>query len=292
MEGRNGTILASCMCAIESPSTETASMPKIRSNLDTILFRGLAMLVIALVSHPAAAIVIRHDRDDARYVALGARFPAAVTVLPDGSGVLIAPDWVLTAGHVARGVASRSPRVEIDGREHEVKRIFVHPKWREMGPHDVGLLQLGAPAQRVTPVELYTGDDEVGQEVTFVGRGDTGTGLTGPQAMDGKKRGATNTVESADEDWIFFNFDEGDDATDLEGVSGPGDSGGPALVTREGRVYTVGVSVFADGRGKGPGRYGVLEGYTRVSTHREWIESIVSGESTDGEVDLPTRPPP
>ena len=72
-------------------------MPKIRTSLSTILFRGLATLIIALVLHPAGAIVTRHDRDDARYVALGARFPAAVTVLPDGSGVLIAPNWVLTA---------------------------------------------------------------------------------------------------------------------------------------------------------------------------------------------------
>jgi hypothetical protein len=271
---------------MESSSEETAPMPKIRTSLYTILFRGLATLIIALVSHPASAIVTRHDRDDARYVALGAQFPAAVTVLPDGSGVLIAPNWVLTAGHVARGVAKRSPRVEIDGREHEVARVFVHPKWQEMGPHDVGLLQLTSLAQRVTPAELYTADDEVGQVVTFVGRGDTGTGLTGPQTADGKKRGATNRVESADDDWIIFNFDEGDDATDLEGVSGPGDSGGPALLIREGKVYTLGVSVFSDGRGKGPGRYGVLEGYTRVSTHRGWIESIVSGKSGDGEVDM------
>jgi len=202
-------------------------MPKSRSNLYTILFRGLAMFVIPLVAHPAAAIVTRHDRDDARYLELGAGFSAAVSVLPDGSGVMIAPDWVLTAGPVVRGVAGQSPRVEADGREYEVTRMFVHPEWSDMGSHDVGLLQLEQPAQGVTPVGLYTGDDEVGQQVTFVGRGDTGTGLTGPEVMDGKKRGATNIVDSADDDWVFFDFDQGDDATDLEGVSGPGDSGGP-----------------------------------------------------------------
>ncbi|MDH3628019.1 MAG: trypsin-like serine protease [Acidobacteriota bacterium] len=259
-------------------------MTKTGSTRSTIMFRGLAALIIVLLSHPTAAIVIRHDRDDARYVELGERFPAAVSVLPDGAGVLIAPDWVLTAGHVARGVSRRSPRVRIDGREYEVARIFVHPNWREMGPHDVGVLKLASPVQRVTPAKLYPHDDEVGQVVTFVGRGDTGTGLTGPKAMDGKKRGATNTIVSVDDDWILFNFDEGEAATDLEGVSGPGDSGGPALVMRDGALYTVGISVFSDGRGKGPGRYGVREGYTRVSTHRKWIESIVSGRSTEGEV--------
>ncbi len=261
-------------------------MPKSPSVLNSTPVRSLTFVLVVLLAHPAVAIVTRHDRDEARYVELGARFPAAVTVLPDGSGVLIAPDWVLTAGHVARGVSGRSPRAEIDGREYEVARIFVHPKWRDMGPHDVGLMQLKQPAQDVTPAVLYAGDDEVGQVVTFVGRGDTGTGLTGPRSADGKKRGATNTVDSVDDDWIFFDFDEGDEATDLEGVSGPGDSGGPALLAKDGKLYTLGVSVFSDGRGKGPGRYGVLEGYTRVSTHREWIESIVSGKSADGEVAL------
>jgi hypothetical protein len=198
--------------------------------------------------------------------------------------VLIAPDWVLTAAHVVRGAASRSPRVAIGGREHEVARAFVHPEWTDMGPHDVGLFQLEEPVQGVTPVGLYAGKDEVGQVVTFVGGGDTGTGLTGAQAMDGMKRGATNTVDSADDDWIFFTFDDGEGATDLEGVSGPGDSGGPALVTRDGRLQTVGVSVFSEGDGKGPGHYGVREVYARVSTHRDWIESVVAGRSTDVEV--------
>ena len=150
-----------------------------------------------------------------------------------------------------------------------------------MEPHDIALLQLKSQASGVTPVALYEGSDEVGQVVTFVGRGDIGTGLTGSKPTDGKKRGATNTITSVDDDWIFFNFDRGDDATDLEGVSGPGDSGGPALVTRDGKTYTLGVSVFSNGT---PGHYGVQEIYTRVSTHRDGIESVISGKNTDGEI--------
>lgn len=157
-------------------------MSRIQKSLPSNFLRFWTVLTIALLAHPTMAIVIRDDREEARYVALGDRLPAAVSVLPDGSGASVAADWVLTAGHVS-------------------------------------------------PVELYSGDDEVGQMVTFVGRGGTGTGLTGPQVADGRKRGATNRVESADE------------ATELEG-------------------------------------------YTRVSTHREWIESIVSGRSVDGEVDM------
>ena len=233
------------------------------------------ILALVLAVTPASAIVIRHDRDDARYVELGRQFPAAAAVLPDGMGVLVSPSWVLTAAHVGSSVAKRSPRVEVGGKQYEVVRVVVHPDWREMGPHDLALLELGRPVEGVTPAALYDRDDEQGQVVTFVGRGDTGTGKTGPTAADGKLRGATNVVVSADADWLLFSFDEGAQATELEGVSGPGDSGGPALVVRDGRTYTLGVSVFGDGQGKGPGRYGAREGYTRVSTHRPWIESVL-----------------
>ena len=238
-------------------------------------------LLVVLSVLPVDAIVVRHDRDDQAYLDLGKRYPEAVSVLPDGSGVLIAPQWVLTAAHVARGVSNRNPRVEISGREIDVSWVVLHPEWKDMGPHDIALLKLEQPVTDVKPAQLYAGDDEVGKIVTFVGRGDFGTGLTGPKTMDRKKRGATNRVDNADRDWLYFTFDEGEAATELEGVSGPGDSGGPALLAIDDTTYTLGVSVFADGKGKGPGRYGVLEGYTRVSTHRRWIEKALAGKLQD-----------
>jgi len=251
----------------------------------------LLLSLVLLVPPPVEAIVIRHDRDDGRYIELGERFPAAASVLPDGSGVLIAPQWVLTAAHVARGVARRSPRVEVAGKEYKVAQIFVHPEWSDMGPHDIALFKLEKPVKGVQPVELYRRDDEAGKQITFVGRGDTGNGLTGPQDQDKKKRGATNTIDETDADWIFFTFNKSDEATDLEGVSGPGDSGGPALLALNDKLYTLGVSVFSDGDG-GPGRYGIREIYTRVSTHLDWIDSTVSGKNKTNEsaTELPDSP--
>lgn len=238
--------------------------------------RSLLTLLVAVLASPAAAIVVRHDRDDARYREMAERFPQAVAIRPDGAGVIVGDRWVLTAAHVARGISRREARVVVGDREIPVKRFHLHPEWTSM-PHDVALLELAEPVGDVTPVKLYRSQDEVGQTVTFVGCGDTGDGRSGPVKADGIKRAATNVVERADDDWIYFTFDEGDAATDLEGVSGPGDSGGPALVVRDGDVFTLGVSVFADGKGKGPGRYGVLEGYTRVSTHAAWIDSVIGG---------------
>jgi hypothetical protein len=252
---------------------ETVMIPPI------LRFLSTGLIATFLMVSSAQAIVIRHDRDDARYQELGAGFPAVARIIPDGTGVLVTPEFVLTAAHVARVVAGQSPRVEIQGREFAVERIFIHPEWNS-GPHDIALFRLHKPVKGVTPARLYRDADETGQTITFVGYGDHGTGLTGPKTMDGIKRGATNVIDEADDDWLFFSFDKPSDGTDLEGVSGPGDSGGPALLTRDGKVYTVGVSVFADGDG-GPGLYGIREGYTRVSTHLDWIESILSGKNPD-----------
>ena len=242
---------------------------------------GILIIIAAvlLLMAPSSAIVVRHDKDEKLYRELGSTYPAAVSILPDGSGVLVGSDWVLTAAHVARGVSGRNPRVEANGGEYDVARIYIHPEWTH-GPHDIALMKLKRPVDGIDPVKLYDGTDEVGMEVTFVGRGDFGTGLTGPIEMDRVKRAATNIVDGADDDWVMFTFDEPGKGTELEGVSGPGDRGGPALIVRDGELYTIGVSVFADGDG-GPGRYGVKEGYTRVSTHLGWIEDVLAGKHED-----------
>ena len=115
--------------------------------------------------------------------------------------------------------------------------------------------------------------------VTFVGRGGNGTGLTGPAAEDGRVRAATNRVERAEKSLLVFRFDAPGEAgaTELEGISGPGDSGGPAYIDRGGVRYVIGVSSAQDSRptGRQPGRYGVLEMYTRVSHFAEWITKTI-----------------
>lgn len=95
------------------------------------------------------------------------------------------------------------------------------------------------------PPTAYAGSDEIGKEIVIVGKGDTGTGLSGPLSADGILRAATNRVDDIFDGQIVFDFDapDSEDVTDLEGVSGPGDSGGPAFLEANGTRYVVGISV-------------------------------------------------
>jgi len=234
------------------------------------------------VASPLAGIVIRHDLEDALYRAPAEEFPTLVRInRPGALGTLIAPTWVLTAGHVARPLEPGHV-VTVAGQDLAVHRVVFHPGWRTPQTNvvdDAALLELELPAEGVVPTPLYRDRDEVGRVVVFAGMGGTGTGRDGLAEFSGPYdalRRATNRVERADERWLVFRFDPPEGATDLEGISGPGDSGGPAFLERDGRRYLAGISSWQDDREQGsPGVYGVLEYYARVSSYADWIDEVI-----------------
>lgn len=241
------------------------------------MIRSVASLVL-LFAASTHAIVIRHDRDDARYRQLGADHPAVFRV-GGAMGTLIAPQWIITAGHVAKNLSPFARTIKIGDAEYNVVGREFHPAWKGRASEtsiDIALLQLDRPVPDVKPVPPYPNEDEVGKSVLFVGCGMTGTGESGPTLDDFVTRGATNLVEEVRGGWMTFKFDAPPGGTDLEGISGPGDSGGPAFIELDGTTYIAGVSSSNDDAGAaGPCRYGSHEYYPRVSTARPWIESTI-----------------
>ncbi len=165
--------------------------------------------------------------------------------------------------------------VSIGGKTYGIRRVVVHPEWVELGPHDIGLIQLSTPVTGVSPLPLYEGRDEAGQIAILVGHGDTRSGKGGPWQQDGLVRGATGKVESSGGGHLVFRFHAPPDGTDLEGAPGRGDSGGPALLEAGGRAFVAGVSSAGFDGSAGPGTYGAVDHFTRVSDHVEWIRETI-----------------
>jgi hypothetical protein len=229
---------------------------------------------VASLSFGSWPIIRRADRPDAAYVEAGARYRAVIPLGRAGDATLIAPQWLLTAAHVAAAVRGRAS-IDIAGQRYAIDRVVIHPDWRELDRHDLGLIALTRPVSGVQPLGVLRSRGERGLVATIVGHGGAGRGDSRERTEDGRARAATSRVDSVSAAWLYFSFDAPPRGTDLEGAPGPGDSGGPAIVILGGRPFVAGVSsAGSDGR-DGPGTYGAVDAFTRVSSYTAWIDSVM-----------------
>lgn len=237
-------------------------------------------------------VVRRHDREDAAYRELAAKYPQACLVGRDGVGALIAPRWILTASHVAQDLTPFYPRVRFaknpadEGALVEVDRVVLHPDF-VMTPNsvnnDIALIRLKEPMKEIDPAGLYRKTDEHGQVVTLVGNGDTGTGESGATGNDGVWRAATNRVFEVVENRLRFRFNRpGEEGcTDLEGFWGPGDSGTPCFIDRDDTPQVVGVGSYGRSGDNGVvGGYGGVDVSFRVSHYAPWIDKVMTAHAS------------
>ena len=238
----------------------------------------MAMLICltATATTRVYGIVTRHDDNGLASPAEARRFAAVGKVLPDGEAVLIAPTWVLTAGHVATGAPPDRLRVRFAGIEYLVAEVIPYANWQP-GSNDIALMRLSTPVQRVAPLQIHNGELHEGSNIFIVGRGDYGNGQKGIVGNDGKFRISRNTIWDLEPERLHVRFESPDDgALPDEGISGPGDSGTPALIERDGRLEVVGIgSVGRSPDGIRYGQYGSIDVFIRTSHCREWILEAV-----------------
>ncbi|MDX1444478.1 MAG: trypsin-like serine protease [Gammaproteobacteria bacterium] len=264
---------------------------------------SLLLLPLFIISFSAASVVIRHDADDARYRADAAEFPALVDLPHEGHGVLVAPQWVLTAAHAVSWQQSVDS-VVINGESREVEALIRHSGYQSLPPEvikeaetlddpagifellrasdDIALLKLAAPVDDVRPAVLYRGAIEAGQRVKIIGKGATGNGLRGhePQGPNRTElRRAFNEISGIEDRWLTYTFDAPPEGLPLEGMAGNGDSGSPLLVEVDGEWQVAGLTSwkFADVALSEfrPAMYGQLSYNVRIEHYRDWIETRV-----------------
>ena len=244
----------------------------------------LITFVINLVSLNNFSIVIRHDRDDEKYLALGKKYPASGHFQERVGCTLIAPHWAITAAHTIEGnPAFINYYVMFGGQRYEIEKIIVHPariKDTVDSSADIALLKLKEPVKDIAPALLYDKMDEAGKNVVLVGYGKTGTGLTGDTGERGKLRGATNEIEGTLENSLIIIFDSPPYGTDLEGIGGAGDSGSPVFYEENGKLYLIGIDSFGSGDPKKgtSGKYLTFSGHARISTRRKWILDTIKAD--------------
>ncbi len=106
-----------------------------------------------------------------------------------GTGVLVSPEWVLTAAHNWLTDAVSTLEFHIGGSTYSATpgAWTQNPGWlaspevaHDQGA-DIALFHLSSPVAGITPATLYAGTDELGKTVTLVGAGSAGTAATGPR---------------------------------------------------------------------------------------------------------------
>lgn len=260
----------------------------------------LVLTTCGFFSSQSFAGVIRHDVPDSDYLALANSSAAYGNVgrlyssAFSGSGTLIAPNIVLTAGHIVDNTGSLN--FSVAGQSFAATNWIAFSKWNPddiLNGYDIGLVQFDvdiSAATGVTVAERYRGQDILGRIGTSVGYGITGTGLTGFDTFTLEKRAGQNVIDAfvgiGRRRTIVSDFDNPLDPSDsafgsstplaLEYAIAPGDSGGGLFINVDGVDLLAGVHSFiAAFDGQADSDYGDLSGSSFVTPFNSWIDRMI-----------------
>jgi secreted trypsin-like serine protease len=238
-----------------------------------ILLRIIAASALLFVA-PAHAIV------GGAAPATDGAFRSVVTIVGSRgnscSGVLIAPDLVLSVAHCV-GPGAEYKIVEY-GKDRQpqlrnVKRVAAHPGFdmKTMLAHrataDVSLLQLETPKSNPSAIAMPSAPLAAGNRFTVAGIGVT---IRGNGKSAGVVRSADLVATGHPGTLQIRLFDPATGGT-REGLGAcTGDSGGPVFEDQQGKQVVIGVVDWSTGPNGSDG-CGGLTGVTPLTLYRDWI---------------------
>jgi hypothetical protein len=254
-------------------------------------------IVLVSLSLPCFSIVTKHDVDKSVYLAKSV--PEFLIDMPgEGHGVLINSNWIVTVAHLIFSDYT-GKEITIHGKSFTIDKVIIHPNVKKpdsalykgdaqplmdfrKASSDIALIKLVEHVSHVEPIALYNQQDELGQHIIAYGRGSTGNGQTGSIYETKRQkvlRTMSNKIEVAEGNWVSITLDEGQNALELEGIDGSGDSGGPLIIKDNDKQYLVGLFSwdYVEGNLQSfkPGLYGSKSYQVRISQYVDWISEVM-----------------
>lgn len=261
----------------------------------------------AFICNPFIGI-IRHDTSIDKYIEVGqqqqfdcvGRYSTSKMSKDYAVGVLVSPNWVLTAAHFVEDSS-----VWLFGEKYyKIKRIVKHPQLSKLSEGrkaqwdgwDMALVELDQPVLDVIPAIRYRERSESGMIVTKIGYGYVGDGSSGMKSPLLQERlGGHNTIDmiggiangiDLGPDVLVCDFDCPDSdefnrfgspvPLELEIGGSKGDSGGGVFVHQNGQWRLVGIVSGALNREI---KYGAMMAFARVSSANSWIDRVILGSN-------------
>jgi len=199
-------------------------------------------------------------------------------------GILVAPDFVLTAAHCNKGgikVVTGNTKLSGDGTRRNVKKKFRHEMYKETTiENDIMLLQLSSPVPETPAIMNFDTQFPVARELlTTVGLGRLDENLPSPEILHYVRK---NEFPFSNCRFKYSNMDR--DLQICAGGDGEkdscfGDSGGPLVKEGTADDGEADILVGLTSYGRGCARPGFPGIYTRISGYEDWIKTRICGNT-------------